>query len=328
MRKELIDKAIKSINQFINRETDMLPSVAEEGFSPIKTNKENFHELAIFPNINTITAIDGGNGNILIAPNFSVDFVRIVAVSYFNNKKINTIIKEAILFIRANEDGFSVESFGDNIVRINELPNRIDTLDNEKYNLEITSVAGIIRRLAELNMASKIIEGAVLVDGSIKAKIGQELNLIKRLKDKQIGFLSKTSKILTKNASSLNFILNELGPKSSWYYNPVFEIKNPNYLGELSFVKLHDKSKYVFKLETMKGIHLKEFVELIKTNSNDSVFLGYPYPLIEADNLARVKNEEREYMKSILLSKLENNERLQFLLTSVDAHDILDNIRF
>lgn len=341
MKIDIINEVVKPVEKFIAEETEMLPFAMEKGFTPIKINEKNFHELGLFSDSKTLVGVDGGNTNILSAPNFSVDFIRVVGVFYKENKRINIIKKEFFCFIKAENRNekiiYSVDIIGDTFFDVPIIDSEISTLDGEKYNLEISSVAGMVRRFAELELAKDIInnsnkEISLVIDGSLKVKTKEELSLIKdlvlRAKEKNIpvGFLSKTCRLLTKNASSLNSVLNELGPKSSWYYYPVFRINNEDYLGEMYFVKLNSKSKYVFKLEIDKQTGAENYILSLALNSNDPVFYGYPYCLIEADKIARVSNKEKEYLTTIFLSKIKNKEKLNYLLSNLDAHDILDNI--
>jgi hypothetical protein len=339
MKIELIDKLVKPLDDYINEKTELLPFAEDNGFVPIKIDRDNFHELNLFPSDKLLIAVDGGNANILESANFSVDFIRIAAVSYKGNKRTDKTIKEFFCFVKAMNDKdkikYSVEIIGDNIFGEDiMLDSDIKTIDGEKYKIEIRSVSGVIRRLAELRFAKSVLENEsyLVVDGSIRVKTEDELKLINELlneadkKSSIIGFLSKTSRLLTKNASSLNSALSELGSKSSWYYHPVFEIKNSNYLGEMCFVKLNAKSSHVFKLEIAKNKDKEDYILSLSMNSRDPVFYGYPYCLVEADKLARVTEKEKEYLKTVFLSKIKNKERLGYLLADVDAHDILDNI--
>ena len=345
MNIELIDRILKPLDDFISKETELLPFAEDRGFIPLKIQKENFHDLGFFGKEMMLTAIDGGNANILGAPNFSLDFIRVAAVSYSGNKKAGILKKEFFCFIKVeNADDkihYSVDIYGDNLFDDNiSIKSEFSTLDGERYKLEISSISGIIRRYAELRLAKSIIETStnesyLLIDGSIKAKTEEELQLItdllKKAREKNIsaGFLSKTCRLLTKNAASLNSALNELGPKSSWFYYPVFKINREDYLGEVYFVKLHAKSEHIFILELDRDTNnIHDYILSLSMNSNDPIFYGYPYSLIEADKIARVSNKEKEYLKTLFLSKVKNKEKLGYLLSNLDAHDILDKLSF
>jgi len=321
MNIDLIEKVVGPVNEYISKETEMLPN-ASEGFIPIKIEEKNFHLLGLFGKEIVISAIDGGIANILSAPNFCLDFIRIVTVTNGPKKSIEK--KEYFCFVTIRDEKFSIELFG-NQERKMELPMQIKTLDGEKYNLEISNVGNHIRRFLELERA-ECIDNDIVIDGSMQVKTLQEFELMKKLclKKQTVGFLSKTCSMLTKNAYSLNTALKEFGPKNTWYYYPIYKISNPHYLGEMLFCNFHSKSERVFKLE-LNNMD-EDFILNLVNNSKDPIFFGYPYMLIDADKHARVTNEEKDYIKTLFVSKIKNPERLKYLLSNLDAHDILDNI--
>ena len=94
------------------------------------------------------------------------------------------------------------------------------------------------------------------------------------------------------------------------------------------FVKLHEKSKHIFRFEIYKEqkFNINRILSLIAENSNDPVFLGYPYGLIEADRFARISNKELDYFKTMITLKLGADSRLNEHLSSRNAHEILDRI--
>jgi hypothetical protein len=350
MNMDLIDKALKPLDEFISREAETIIPIEEKGLTPVKVDRRNFHELPIFSENSVLAAIDGGNSNILGAPNFSLDLLRVGAVFYKENKRIGSIKKEFFLFvtakIRDNKTFYSFEAFGDDVLGEEfEIDSELETIEGEKFKIEACYVAGVIRRICELKLAEGIIRENnekinLVIDGSIKAKTLREMEiekeLLKNAKAKGIfaGFLSKTSRLLTKNSAVLSAVLNDAGPKSSWLYNPVFKSGSGDYLGEMYFVKLNAKSDYVFQLELGKEIaneskeRVAGYILSLANNSNDPVFLGYPYALVDADKLARVSNKEAEYLKTVFLSKIKNKDKLRHLLASADAHSVLDKMEF
>jgi len=86
----------------------------------------------------------------------------------------------------------------------------------------------------------------------------------------------------------------------------------------------------VFKFEIRKenSDKVNEILWLLKRNSIDPVFLGYPYGLVEADRFARVTNEELDYLKTRFMSKAGKwYKELVPYLNALNSHEILDNIR-
>ena len=141
--------------------------------------------------------------------------------------------------------------------------------------------------------------------------------------------LSKTNTLISETGYPISALIEELSPESSWYYHPIVEINHTQHRAELFFVKLQNKSKHIFRFEVFKEnkFDKDELFSLLKQNSKDPVFIGYPYGLIDADRFARVSNRETEYLKTLIISKAGKGwEKLTKYFSSVNAHDILDRI--
>ena len=99
----------------------------------------------------------------------------------------------------------------------------------------------------------------------------------------------------------------------------------------MHIVKLNKNSRYIFKLEIFNKnkYEINEIMSILKNNSKDPVFLGYPYGLIEADQFARISNKEKDYLKTIFLAKLgKDNDKIAQYLNTLNAHNVLDSIAF
>jgi len=343
MLMDIINKTLGPLNECIESKAELLPFSESGDFLPIKIKFENFHQLGLFPPNKHLVAIDGGNAEILNGPSFSLHLIRVVSVTYKDKVKIKTMRKEFFCLIQAIIiDGFlkyKVDIIGETLALPKKMDSEIITIDGQKFSIEPTTIAEYMRRYSELIMADEALDASkpdslVVIDGSIKSKTPFELNLIKNLIKKSedsnvlFGFLSKTCNLLTKNAKSLTAALQEVGPKSAWYYHPIFRIKNPEYRSDTYFVKLHQNTEYVFKLELTKTNKQKECIEILSTNAKDPIFLGYPYALILADRLARVSNREKKYLKTIFLGKVKSMTKLRHIISSSSAHEILDKISY
>ena len=71
----------------------------------------------------------------------------------------------------------------------------------------------------------------------------------------------------------------------------------------------------------------EEIINSIAANCNDPVFIGYPYGLIEADKIARIGNNEKEFLRTVFLTKLKKKD-IEKYLSAKNAHGILDRISF
>ncbi len=323
---DLIKEIAAEVDKLIAEKTEYLPFSRDQGFLPIKIDESRFHQLGMFSQ-GQLWAIDGGNCSLVRSPGLCVDFIRVCGCYYEEKKRKKVIKKEFFVITRAETEPprYVCELIGDYRERI-----YIDAVQDKISEVEIESIAGIIRRMQELRLCDEVMNAArvIVMDGSMEFRLEEEFNLINDIKKKAIlkgvlvGFLSKTSRMLTKDAHSLNSTLNELGPKSSWYYHPVFKITN--FPGDICFVKLNSKSQYVFRLDFFEDI--RRLASELASNSDDPVFLGYPFCLIEADRIARVGNQEKEYLKTVFMNKIRNRSKLSYLLANMDAHDKLDSI--
>ena len=134
---------------------------------------------------------------------------------------------------------------------------------------------------------------------------------------------------MTDKGNSISNALNKYNVDGKWLYHPVAEIKSISHKAEMAFVKLHEKSKYIFRFEIYKEQkeRLMEVIRLLSNNCKDPVFLGYPYGLIDADKNARISNQEKNMLLTLFSAKFGKDwERIKESLSNVDAHDILDNI--
>ena len=136
---------------------------------------------------------------------------------------------------------------------------------------------------------------------------------------------------MTDKGNSITNALNKFNVSGKWIYHPVAEISSNEHKAEMAFAKLHEKSKYIFRFEIYKEQKNKinEIATLLADNSKDSVFIGYPYGLIEADRNARISNNEKGMMQTFFSVKFGKEwDKIKDSLTSTDAHEILDKISF
>ncbi|MFT4261435.1 MAG: hypothetical protein ACMXX9_03310 [Candidatus Woesearchaeota archaeon] len=253
-------------------------------------DKDNFKVLENMPRI--ITYVDGGNAQIYGNNSCSLQIMRLCA---YNSKPI---IKQFFVLVLKKERCFEFFYEG-----YEGLPNKIDV------SVSLEEAINIIRRLAELDFASQYDE--VVIDGSLDTKHDFEKKYLDKLKS--VAGLSKTHSFLTDKSLPLGYQLYRY-KKGSWYY---YLYSNKEI--DTGMIKLNDNSSYVFRVDT------KNFdYNLLVSDSSDSIFLGYPYGLVQADSFARISNVEIENLKVELLS----NKELLAASKSSDAHQVLDSLRF
>jgi len=127
--------------------------------------------------------------------------------------------------------------------------------------------------------------------------------------------------MLTKSGWSEAAMLSEK-KDGAWFYHPV--VKAVTDMPEISFARLHEQSRYVFRIETIRPNDMTSIMDVLSYYSSDPAFPGYPYGLIEADRFARVSKQETEQMKIRFM--MQSDKRLQSELNALNAHSILDNM--
>ena len=345
MHDEIIRKLLECIDEnSILKEA--YPKFSGEGYRTHKIDAKNFHDIKKLNSDKKIAFVDGGNAEIINSANFSLNLIRICYVIFQGNRKIRTKKFEFLAFIQAvNENNeiffkttfFNIEgSFGMEEISFSSFDH---TLMLGVNRAEISSVANVIRRFAELKLAKFVVDerssNAVVLDGNLQCALTNEnkyLNELYESCDKNnviLSALSKTSSVFTTSGNLLSVVLNSIGNLSPWFYHPIAEISNSNHKAEMFFVKFHSKSKHVFRFEIFNAQKLaaENIINELSDNCIDPIFIGYPYGLVEADRIARISNQEKESLKTMFLVKL-RNKNIEKYLSSVNAHEILDKISF
>jgi NurA-like 5'-3' nuclease len=130
---------------------------------------------------------------------------------------------------------------------------------------------------------------------------------------------------LTDKGSSFIGLISEMQPNYNWSYYPVAEFKDSKY--DILFSKLSKRSNYIFRIDINHINKINDVLSLLMKNSNDPIFLGYPYGLVEADKFARVSNKELELLKTKFMIKAGKDwKSINNLLKTKDSHGILDRI--
>lgn len=293
-----------------------------------------------------IIFIDGGNAGLLSSPGSCVHFIRIFHTVYRGNRRIGCGADEFYVSCQAQGAGDSVV-FSARLFR-SDVNSLTDTFFAENFmfdpldpalrqmgsRLAISKVPGMVRRIAELSTALLLAgraekDSIVVIDGDLCAKTGDEGKLLSALRsvseERKVSVvgLSKTSDLLTSSGRSVAQVLSSMAPQGSWSYCPAAERRG----ALISFAKLHERSDYVFKIESFTKTMTERVLPLLSANSSDAVFLGYPYGLIEADRFARVSSREKEMLRTMFMVKagrdwnsFGSGER------SLDAHSVLDRI--
>jgi hypothetical protein len=286
--------------------------------------------------------VDGGNQEILGAPNFSVQINRL----YFNifrgrERILSKSLPTKVEFYSVTTSDFRnseifydtrvfplKEGFAELIPDERHLSfsslDRTVTLGTQRA--DIRTVASMARRFAEWEYARHIVEseledGDLIVhDGSLQTSHTNEQTYTSRAFEaavkKGVVFtgLSKTSTLFTTTGLSLlgavQKLAEECNVKGPWCV-PMAKVITVQYDAFIYVVKLHESAKYVFRFdvygEQARGMNEEDVcgvTSVLANNSKDISFPGYPYGLIDADTFARVSENEVGKYQALLLSEI------------------------
>lgn len=319
-----MDDLIKELKNIKTRSSDKCYLSMNKNYSPIDIDKINFHEIEnLKDDSSELTFIDGGQAILFESAGFCIGFIRTAAITYDYNKRTSKNIKEFYILVKDDDGKFIIRTFPKN--DFNDM--KFDPEDEKlKYGIDKASCArilSVVRRFAELKHASRF--DNPILDGTLEARYPYELDFINELK--KVSALAKTCSLTTNTGFGITNYLMSLND-GAWYYYPIVKNNNKSHPAEIYFLKLNDKSDYVFRFEN-KGDDAPRIIDLLMKNAKDPVFLGYPYGLVDADNTARVSEQEKKMLQTQISVKLGKEwPGFSKMLKSMNAHEILDNIKF
>jgi hypothetical protein len=319
------------------------PFFSNPEYTAFPLSKENFRPIKPVESRRRFMFVDGGNQEILGAPNFSVQFNRV----YFNifdaqHRVLWNSLPSRVEFLSATHSRFHEgEIFYDTSIFPLEdkhkalLPNEVDLSFNSfdrtvtvgTQRADIERVASIARKFAEWEYAFHVVEeemeedNVLALDGTLQTGFTNESKYANKVynaaksKDVVVTGLSKTSHLFTTTGLSLLGAVSKFAddssiPFDSWYI-PVAEVATTDHNAVICVVKLHSMGNHVFRFEIsrehfkqLKKDGVDEILGQLARNSQDMSFPGYPYGLVDADRFARVSNHEIESYQAILLSEI------------------------
>ncbi|HLC50182.1 MAG TPA: DNA double-strand break repair nuclease NurA [Candidatus Nanoarchaeia archaeon] len=320
------------------------PKFSSEDYIPFRIEAKNFHEIKNLDS-KSIAFIDGGNAEIIGSANFSLSMIRASCVVLKKGAKTIRKKSESIVLVSAIEKNGEIHYkpvvFNRDFLDIEDVSfdSMDETLKNGVNRADVKSIPNAIRRFAELNMAKNaadnMLANIIVLDGNLQCTLTNEKKYLDALYESceknniVLCALSKTSALFTDNGNLLSAALSDIAPMKKWDYHPIAEIKSNNHKAEMFFVKFHEKSNHIFRLEILKAQkeNADEAISNVSSCCNDPVFIGYPFGLIEADRIARVSNNEKEFLKTMVLAKIGEKNVAKYLNSS-NAHQILDKISF
>jgi hypothetical protein len=343
-----MDELVKELKNIVTKKDvrdDYL--LMNSKYVPVKIESKNFHNIIAEKDYKTskkVLFVDGGNSILFESAEFCIAFIRVGGIVYSNNKRINRKSQEFYLLIKENNGKYSVKTYPETSFNNIAFDPEDESLKNGLEKCGITRIVSVIRRLAEIEYANTQSANVdyVIMDGTLEARYPLEDKYLTQLfLSGKACALSKTCTLTTKNGLSITKKLLDLGSKTNsdkWYYYPSVTNNNPKHSAEMYFIKLNAKTNYVFRFEVQKNFNEKnnenndsisELLSILASNSNDPIFLGYPYGLIDVDQYVRVSDDESRLLQTKLSTKLGKDwNELSKHLNSTNAHSILDKIKF
>jgi len=369
----LIGEVVKKVAQDLDRrvvEHELGdPFMSSHNYRAYPLNSKCFTPIRRVETSRRLAFIDGGNQELIGAPNFSVQLNRAYFNMFARTKMIQPrSLPNKIEFISVTHADFRKGQiyYHTSMFPVNEkcaefIPDPSDLSFNSadrrimvgNARADIGRVASIARRFAEWQYAKYMIEtelnerDVLVMDGTLRTAFTNESKYAKAVYTvaKERGVLStglsKTSRLFTTTGLSLLGAVrrlaldNEIGP--AWYYYPIADSLSPDHEAAIYLTKLSDQSQRIFRYEIHAGQaksldpeDLNEILSELALNASDLSFPGYPYGLIDADDNARVRFEELETYRVMLLSeisKLGSAAKFVRHMESTDAHGILNGLR-
>jgi hypothetical protein len=261
-----------------------------------------------------VFAVDGGNSMIYDGGAWILSKIRTSAVGYEGKKRVfeNRVAFE--LHCLVEKDGVKFDrdiDFPDidfSASRFEEIPN---------------GVRSTVERLTALSLLKEMKEGDVLLlDALLCAELPGEEKILKRLfssaAERGVSLIgvAKTSRLRTQSGRSMIGYLNEVGPGHPWTH----ELGSKDPYKDV-VVKFHTKSEYCYRCHV-----IGEGLGVAAACSNDPELIGYPYPLLRVDKLARISSHEKEAERRgvrVLARKL-GVDSFEYDVRSQNFHEKLD----
>ena len=270
--------------------------------------------------------VDGGNAELVTTPNYALQFVRVAVVGFEGKKRVSVEKREAYVEINMKfVEG--IPHYTTKLLPVGDIWKDF-SLEMKAYDKTLSEggrivqpgrVVDVVRRFLEIQTAtevsSKNTDCVIVLDGTLDATVTGEKELLEKLYagNNRIAALAKTNTLLTEEGKSFVHFLFEKGPGEAWIYYPTVED------AQMVFCKLHSKAKHVFRVDVQRKEDVDEVMSVLAMTANDITFPGYPYGLIVTDRLARVSNQEAEYLKVKAVSQRQD-------VNAVNAHAILDGM--
>lgn len=291
-------------------------SIKQDDFKTFERNTENLN----------VIAVDGGDCIILDGGPWVISKIR-VAFTEYAKKRVKEEKKDYLLLVSFSDKGLVFKTSAED--KVDDLLPDFEKLKDLKIPMDrILEIPPLIRKYSEYMLALKLAEGEkkpVMMDQLLNSEQNPDfLNELgkKILQYSNIVGIAKTSRIRTAEGRSLLGYLNECSSKlkKEWYY-----IIDSSEFFDLA-AKLNSNAKYTYRIQASLKTDIKKMLGIISNYSRDSLIPGYPYPLIRADNIARIPDHEKRREERLL--KAQSFKFLNYDSNSENFHDVIDKAMY
>jgi hypothetical protein len=302
-------------------------------YVPVLIELKNFHKISPKKSDKKMLFVDGGNSILFESASFCIGLVRVGAILYSKNVRVSRNSKEFYVLVKIRNGEYSVNTYPKTSFDGLMFNPEDESLRDGIEKCSLSRIISVIRRFIEIEFAYENSDSAdyILMDGTLEARYPSEDRYMEKLLSAgKTCALSKTCSLVTRNGIGIIHKLSNIGT-GAWYYYPIVKSNNPLHKSEIYFIKLNRDSAYSFRFEIQQGFkgNPEEAIGMLAANSNDPIFLGYPYGLIDVDQYARISDEESKLARTKLSVKMGKDwNKFSKGLTSTNAHVILDKIRF
>jgi hypothetical protein len=360
MLNEVVKKLAQELNRQIPEDDLGDPFLSSHNYRPHPLDPANFSLIRGVDSTRKFAFLDGGNLELIGAPNFSIQLNRVYYGLFAGKRRIQPrnlpqrMDFFSLTFARFKDDNIFYETSLFPVIEDHRelLPDfrdlSFDSTDRKimvgESRADIGRVASIAKRFAEWEFAKRIVDeeladkDVLVMDGTLRTAFTNESKYARsayqasRTKGVIYTGLSKSSRLFTTTGLSLLGAIRSLatdrGVVPLWYYYPIADSLSPDHEAAIFITKLGEQSQRVFRYEidaeSIKSLSTDELNEIfwqLSLNCTDLGFPGYPYGLVDADDKARIRHEELEMYRVILFSEISKLGASSRVLNHIQSSD-------
>ncbi|MBR9676484.1 DNA double-strand break repair nuclease NurA [Candidatus Woesearchaeota archaeon] len=336
-----MDELLKKIKKHLELRRDSNKTFFDKQNYEVKSLvREDFISLKETTPKKKFFFIDGGNQDVLFSNSYSLSYNKVCAASFEDNKRrVDKKTFFVLSVLEAKDEKLTYQIYSDDESLEFFVDANDSSLSEKSKRANPQRISSLAREVAEISYAKKIcdentdsvivLDGVLLANNEHKKNVLESLYLCAAKNNNVVCAVAKTSGLVTSTATPLSQKLSSLTDEEVWAYE-LATSKHEFHKATIYLAKLHPRSKHAFRFEILRNQKsaAQEVLSGLLAYSKDPVFYGYPYGLIVADDSARVSNHEVDVIRTKTLAKLRNDSAILSSLREVDAHQILDNIKF